>query len=56
MENTGDLVLYDGSGNVQWYQGEKYYLVKKTPLKMKKTFLFSKNSNIRLLYCLYWLL
>jgi hypothetical protein len=23
MENTGDLVLYDGTGNVQWYQGEK---------------------------------
>ena len=21
IENTGDLVLYDGLGNVQWYQG-----------------------------------
>jgi len=24
IENTGDLVLYDVSGNLQWYQGEKY--------------------------------
>jgi hypothetical protein len=25
IENTGDLVLYDGTDNVQWYQGEKYF-------------------------------
>jgi hypothetical protein len=24
IENTGDLILYDGKGNLQWYQGEKY--------------------------------
>jgi len=26
IENTGDLVLYDGTGNVQWYQGKNYLM------------------------------
>ena len=33
MENTGDLVLYDGSGNVQWLQGKFNQLLKELHLR-----------------------